>query len=291
MASAQFNGNISSMLSQVKGRTTQAYGLTYDNLNRLRVSTFADVNGLGGYTDDNKYGENITYADAIGDIATLKRWGIVYIGLCRDKPIYGVVDQLNYVTTYKADMTSILSKVEDVSGSDRIFKPVTSNYTYDGISRLVADSGNGMSIAYNGIALPATISSNNGSTQYVYDLEGKLITKIVSGAGSENGTYSYIGSFIFKGSDLESYNHEEGRITYSGGQLHKQWFSHDHLGNVRVVYEDLNINNLITENEILQVNNFYPFGSRFDEVTIPPASMSNNRLKYNEKEEQLAELN
>jgi hypothetical protein len=67
-ATPQKNGNISSTIWQVAGRAKQAYGFTYDDLNRLTEANYFDVSEsynnrawTSTFSTDNKFQEKLTY--------------------------------------------------------------------------------------------------------------------------------------------------------------------------------------------------------------------------------------
>lgn len=61
-------------------------------------------------------------------------------------------------------------------------------------------------------------------------------------------------------------------------------FNHtDHLGNIRLRYSDLNDNGVIDANEILEENNYYPFGLRHEGYNTNVHGLS-NQYKFNHRE-------
>ena len=72
---AQRNGNISQLIWQTRGRERQGYTLHYDYLDRLTTSYYADITSGGTASTNNKFQENVTYADARGNILSINRNG------------------------------------------------------------------------------------------------------------------------------------------------------------------------------------------------------------------------
>ena len=73
-ASIQNNGNISQVLSQLKGQERLSLGLKYDNYNRLLFSQSINYDNSGGFSSPGDYNSEYTYDDR-GNLVTLKREG------------------------------------------------------------------------------------------------------------------------------------------------------------------------------------------------------------------------
>ncbi len=60
----------------------------------------------------------------------------------------------------------------------------------------------------------------------------------------------------------------------------------DHLGNVRLSYSDTNGDGVITADEVLNENNYYPFGLQHqgDNPAVAQANKAAEKYKYNGKE-------
>ncbi|MCB0840726.1 MAG: RHS repeat-associated core domain-containing protein, partial [Bacteroidetes bacterium] len=84
---------------------------------------------------------------------------------------------------------------------------------------------------------------------------------------------------------LQFFAHEEGRVVNDGtGILMYQYNLTDHLGNVRLTYEDTDSSGTITTaTEVVQANDPYPFGMNMAGLTYPVGSPKNSYL-YNGKE-------
>ena len=68
----------------------------------------------------------------------------------------------------------------------------------------------------------------------------------------------------------------------NGGTYSYEYHLKDHLGNTRVAYSDANSDGFIDEDEILQVNDYYPFGMRHEIEGYP--NHANQKYLYNGKE-------
>jgi RHS repeat-associated protein len=108
---------------------------------------------------------------------------------------------------------------------------------------------------------------------------------MVSGATSDT-TY-YMGAFEYKNDRLNQVFTEEGRIRYDDANdaYNYDYYLKDHLGNIRVVFTGDGNGNA----EVLQVNNYYPFGMRFNQA--PEKQSQSNDYLYNGKELQKFGLN
>ena len=70
---------------------------------------------------------------------------------------------------------------------------------------------------------------------------------------------------MYEGSSLKFFNHPEGYTEPKNPSNYASGFNYiyqykDHLGNVRLSYQDINGNGSVNTSEILEENNYYPFG-------------------------------
>ena len=135
--------------------------------------------------------------------------------------------------------------------------PKRSTWTYDAHANVTADSQSGLSIAWNALDLPRTITSGTGtssvSTQRGYLSDGSL-------AQVSDGTTTrlYLGDMVFsKASNgtvtLESAGWEGGRLLPGSGSDKVLYVVKDHLGSVRVVKDGAG--------NIRQRFDYYPYGT------------------------------
>ena len=83
-----------------------------------------------------------------------------------------------------------------------------------------------------------------------------------------------IGSFVYKDGVLDFFHTAEGRVEVDGGNFEYQYAIKDHLGNVRVMFNE---NGAIT-----QENHYYPYGLRL--ANLGNVGGSDNKFLYNGKE-------
>lgn len=273
-----FNGNISSTLWKTKGQDSSLknYVYEYDALNRITEA----VDNTGNYNLNH-----VTY-DLNGNILELFREGHTNA----EATTFGLMDKLYY--SYQGNQ---LMKVKDDSNIDFGFKDGINSdddYDYDANGNMTKDKNKGISsITYNYLNLPEQITFDNGSTiSYIYDATGIKQEKIVNDFLIAGATYTYYaGNYIYKKSNGQSsinltfFNSEEGYIEpvyemtggqpYGGGLqgttpiiekitgFEYTYQYKDHLGNIRLSFQDMDGNGSISpETEIKEENHYYPFG-------------------------------
>ncbi|SHJ67770.1 RHS repeat domain-containing protein, partial [Aquimarina spongiae] len=246
-ASKLYNGNISETIWRTANdNTKRAYGYRYDALNRFIAAT----------DNDNKYVvSSITY-DKMGNIEYLARNG------WQNGASYGNMD----VLAYDYDSGNKLLKVTDTGNKDYGFKDGTNtndDFEYDDNGNMIIDRNKGISsITYNHLNLPETVSISNsegtGTIAYIYDATGAKQKKIVTEGSSI--TTEYAGNYVYKNGNLEFFNQAEGIVEKEADGYKYVYQFKDHLENIRLSYKDANKDGAITQNEIIQEKNYYPFG-------------------------------
>jgi len=280
-----FNGNI----SETEWRTANTdnslkwYKYEYDALNRITSGT----DNLNRYTLSN-----ITY-DKNGNIETLKRLG--HIVAQPDKDVssdFGIMDNLDY--NYYPN-TNQLQSVQEVSGGNATYgfkngSTTSTEYVYDSNGNLLKDLNKGIEgingadgILYNYLNLPTEVRfGSTNKIKYIYDATGvKLEKKVVESGKSDAYTY-YAGNYVYENSSLKFFNHPEGYVDVNGSSYSYVYQYKDHLGNVRLSYKDSNNNGSVTTSEILEENNYYPFGLKHKGYNSNP--LTNHKYKYQGKE-------
>ncbi|MCE6988871.1 RHS repeat domain-containing protein [Dyadobacter sp. CY323] len=248
------NGSIDSLLWRYTGEAAFTAGLkfTYDAASRMSGST-----GIFGYTNTES---GITY-DKNGNLATLTRAG-------------AAVDQLTY--SYVGNR---LSAVGDGSGSNLGVKSGASSYAYDGNGNMSNDGNRGATITYNYLNLPKTVTIGaNPAFKYEYDATGNK-HKYVNAADAF--TAKYAGVFQYDGANaLKRGATSEGQVIVTPDSLRFDYYIKDHLGNVRIVFNE--------KGEIIQNTEYYPFGLAIPKDGKTPTERNAiNRFLYNEKELQV----
>jgi len=257
---------------------------TYDALNRITSAT------------DNTGHYNLTSVsyDKNGNIKTLDRKGDINTSAT----LFGNMDLLKY---YYQPNSNKLKKVLDTSGKIQGFKDganVATEYTYDQNGNMKTDANKGItSILYNHLNLPTEIKFNNSNTKkinYTYDAIGTKLRKVVNDNGSITTT-DYAGNYVYENNDLQFFSHAEGYVKaiISQAKVYPQQYASfdyvyqykDHLGNVRLSYSDSDNNGTISQSEIIEENNYYPFGLKHKGYnSVITSTNPAQDYKYNGKE-------
>ncbi|MCL9768865.1 DUF6443 domain-containing protein [Flavobacterium sp. HXWNR69] len=257
-STALFNGNISEThWKTASDNIFRMYAYQYDHLNRLLEGNYKREGG--NYRDS--YLEKLTY-DKNGNIQSLLRHGD------SDANDYEfVIDQLEY--TYDFQKQNQLMKVFDGSNSPQGFKDDSDgsedpelDYKYDNFGNFTYDANKQIKhITYNHLNLPVEIIFASGKITYLYNATGQKVQKVVS--GSEQIVTHYLQGFQYHQNKLKHFPHAEGYVDVVSIEDYKfkYVFNYtDHLGNIRLSYSDANSDNLITQDEIIEENHYYPFG-------------------------------
>ncbi len=264
-----YNGNI----SETHWRTAnddilRNYHYSYDALNRLKQASF--IFGTG-------YSSSYTY-DKNGNIETLVRFD--------EHSFSDTMDDL----TYTYDWGNTLLSVSD-TGNTKGFKDGNTSgndYAYDVNGNMTMDKNKGItSITYNHLNLPETVSISNsegtGDITYIYDATGVKLKKTAPSGGSL--TTEYAGNYIYNNGNLEFFSTSEGYAEPNNSNGFDYIYQYtDHLGNIRLSYKDANGNGKIAVNEIIEENNYYPFGLRhkgYNEIINSHVNSTAQNFKYN----------
>jgi RHS repeat-associated protein len=266
---ALFNGNISQTLWKTANNDSslKTYSYTYDALNRLTQGTDNSANA-------GRYNEGLSY-DKNGNIMSLLRTGNTNAAATA----FGTMDNL----VYSYDTGNKLVKVEDSSGSTEGFNNGSNTaveYTYDSNGNMKTDANKGITaVTYNYLNLPLKVTLSTGSVDYVYDASGVKQRKAISTGGSTD----YAGSFVYENNALKQFAQPEGYVVYNSGVFNYIYQYKDHLGNIRLSYQDKDNNGVVNNTEIVQESNYYPFGltqKGYNGVV----NGVDNKYKYNGKE-------
>jgi RHS repeat-associated protein len=229
----QWNGNISGMKWKTKdpsvsysSKNVSAYTFQYDKLNRLKLANFGSGNnGASWSEEDGAYNEQLSY-DEMGNITTLLRNSVGY-----------VMDDLSY--DYFPGSNKLRSVSNNTINPGGFVDGNLSNddYSYDASGNLTSDLNKGLTIDYNYLNLPKTVSSaaQGKSIGYTYDATGKKLKKTF-----DSSDHYYFDGIEYDGSTLLFAMTEEGRVRpntdpNATSAFTYDYFLKDHLGNVRVV--------------------------------------------------------
>jgi RHS repeat-associated protein len=295
-----YNGNISETYWRTgSDNVLRKYGYQYDNLNRLKNAIYQKPGGNTYPTYEDYSEKNITY-DKNGNIQTLYRNGDFENAL----PV-NQIDNLSY--TYQANSNK-LALVYDSSNNTSGFKDgnlVGDDYTYDSNGNLLTDKNKNITgIVYNHLNLPVKITfGTTGIISYIYNAVGQKLQKDVNPilSGLTRAKTVYLSGFQYIETTritkpprppgcarLQYFPTAEGYVENIAGFCATEVYSYvynyaDHLGNVRLSYKDTDKNGAISSNEILEENNYYPFGLKHKGYNSNNAQ-PDYKYKYNGKE-------
>lgn len=266
---AKYNGNISqvSWITQ-NDSVLRNYSYDYDPLNRLKEGRFWDAMNL----EREEYFEQLTY-DLNGNIKTLLRRGRQFPGYTAPE----VMDDLEYQYENNG-LSNKLSYLKEIGTGNAINGyPLSSGNTggtipYDLNGNMTSQADKGISsIVYNYLNLPNQILSVQGNTSYTYRADGVKIKKVIGAK-----TTDYVDGFQYENNLLKFIPTTEGYYNFENNKYIYNYV--DHLGNVRLSYT-----NNGSGAEILEENNYYPFGLKhegYNQLTGNPTY----QYKYNGKE-------
>ena len=260
-----YNGNISSMTwKSGAGATPRGYKFSYDRLGRLTDAEYGEGPSLSVNT--NRFNEQVTGYDKMGNILGLKRYGQT------SATGYDVIDDLSL--SYAGNR---LKKVADRSGTSAFnngfeFKDgidLPTEYEYDENGNLTKDlNKNITAIQYNCLNLPSRVMFANGnSISYLYDAAGRKL-RTVHVLEGDSVTTDYCGNVVYENGVPQILLTEAGYVSLTDGKYH--YYLKDHQGNNRVVVDE--------EGTVEEVNHYYPFGGVFS------STGDAQPYKYNGKE-------
>ncbi|WP_346984791.1 DUF6443 domain-containing protein [Chryseobacterium sp. POE27] len=294
-ALAKYNGNI----TEVDWRTSsddvlKRYAYQYDGLNRMQKAVYSEP--ASSVPQNDLYNEELTY-DLGGNIQTLKR---------NTKGFSGMEEQIdNLVYTYDGNK---LQTVMDESANYGGYPDTSGNViSYDDNGNMTSQADKGiLEIKYNFLNLADNIKFDKTykprmvgfetdyhvKTKYVYNAMGVKLKKIYTyGVGRNNLETSTITDY------LDGFQYEEvyiGSLTnpvlkfvptsegYYDFEKNRYIYSYtDHLGNVRLSYLR---NTAGGSAEVLEENNYYAFGLKYDANFISSRNPSSYNYQYNGKE-------
>ncbi|MCQ9637165.1 RHS repeat-associated core domain-containing protein [Chryseobacterium sp. WG23] len=278
--SPKFNGNIAEVawktLTEDNG-PLKRYGYSYDALNRLSAGFYQK----SGNESAREYFEQVEY-DLNGNITRLKRSE----GALAGSTLAKVIDNLRYDYSGNS-LTTITDEQQNPSGYPYIVSPYAFLYDNNGNMTRHRDKALDL-IEYNFLNLPSKIKGAAGKNQkfydYLYRADGVKLTKIYK-QGAETFTTDYLDGFQYNfytgsnppapSSDLKFVPTSEGYYDFTKNKYIYNYI--DHLGNIRLSY--MNNGSAV---QIIEENNYYPFGLKHDEGNT--AINSTYNYKYNGKE-------
>lgn len=214
------------------------------------------------------------------------------------------IDNLQYT-----NQGNQLAKVSDTSNNTAGFSDgntIGDDYSYDANGNMTIDKNKGIitPITYNHLNLPTKITFSTaptGNIDYIYNANGIKVQKTVVMLPQKSSTITtrtitnYLTGFqyntIVQSSPVMRFKQPTTQLQFvptaegyydfvKNGYVYNYT---DHLGNVRLSYQDINKDGVVANSEILEESNYYPFGmkhSGYNSGNLQP----NYKYKYNGKE-------
>lgn len=164
------------------------------------------------------------------------------------------------------------------------------DYVYDGFGNITQDKNKKITnVKYNHQNLPTEVVFNTGKINYTYDAGGTRLKKQVVPTSAATQTTDYINGFQYVDNVLKFFPHPEGYVEFKNNQYLYTYQYKDHLGNVRLTYRDGYKNHPTEENpkngtievtEIIEENNYYPFGLKHKGYNELADYSVTNKYKY-----------
>jgi hypothetical protein len=143
---------------------------------------------------------------------------------------------------------------------------------------MTSDGNRGAVLTYNYLNLPKTVTLGGKTLTYDYHAAGTKHKYV-----ADTLTAKYAGGFEYNQLNVfKRLSISEGQAVYRKDTIRFDYFLKDHLGNVRVVFDE--------RGRILQRTDYYPFGLEIDRnapVQTPSARNNVNQYRYNGKELQV----
>ena len=259
-----------------------SYGYKYDALNRIRGARYRAGDNLT--TEDRFFDIKAVNCDKNGNIKRLDRFSP---NDAFDAKV--MTDQL----TYKYfQLSNRLKSVTDATGNAKGFKDGnTSNddYGYDPDGNLTSDKNKGINnIKYNHLNLPTEVQFGaTNKIKYFYDAVGTKLKKQVTDTGNVTTTEYTANGAVYENDELQFIPHAEGYVTPEVNGFKYVYQYKDHLGNIRLSYSDADGNGTIAQSEIIEENNYYPFGLEHKGYNVDISANGNSiaqRYKFGGKE-------
>ena len=262
-----YNGNISSMTwKSGAGATPRGYKFSYDRLGRLTDAEYGEGPSLSVNT--NRFNEQVTGYDKMGNILGLKRYGQT------SATGYDVIDDLSL--SYAGNRLKKVTDRSDTSAFNNGFEfkdgiDLSTEYEYDENGNLTKDlNKNITAIQYNCLNLPSRVMFANGnSISYLYDAAGRKL-RTVHVLEGDSVTTDYCGNVVYENGVPQILLTEVGYVSLTDSKYH--YYLKDHQGNNRVVVDE--------EGTVEEVNDYYAFGG----LMSTSSRQSVQPYKYNGKE-------
>jgi RHS repeat-associated protein len=285
---AYYNGNVSQIYWKTANDaagTSRYYNFTYDHLHRMTSAIFNKNTSSG--TTSGFYNEILKY-DKAGNISMLQRHGTSELTPTE-------IDYLDY--SYSGNkLIAVGDSSQNAEGFNNNNINLATEFYYDDDGNMISDAHKGItSIVYDELNLPTriTFSGTNRYINFVYDAQGNKLSKMVQN-GSNTTLTEYAGNYVYVKinggtSQLQYAGQPEGYVAHNAGIFSYVYQYTDHLGNVRLSYTDANRNGSVAVGEIIEENNYYPFGLKHKGYNSLTSSLGNPYHKLGFQGQELQE--
>ncbi|MCX6221334.1 MAG: hypothetical protein NTZ69_10125 [Bacteroidia bacterium] len=144
---------------------TQKYGFTYNGLNQLTAAAYSELNPSNVTVNTDNFSTAYGY-DANGNLATLSRQGNRASN--GSTPVYGTIDNLTYTYVNNSNSNQLSSVGDGIAAGvvshELQFIPTTGTYTYDNNGNATFVPQRSVSVAYNYLNLPSSITVGSQGT-------------------------------------------------------------------------------------------------------------------------------
>ena len=144
--------------------------------------------------------------------------------------------------------------------------------------------------------LPRLLTFGSNTIEIEYGGGGNKLRKTVKQGSTTLYIQNYLGGIEYNSGHLEAVFHAEGRVYNTNvgtgnttPAFRYEYAIRDHLGNTRILFTDKNNNGVLnvtagTDNEIIQENQYYPFGMNQEGAWMNDAAARDTKYQYNGKE-------
>ncbi|MBA3649696.1 MAG: RHS repeat-associated core domain-containing protein [Chitinophagales bacterium] len=238
-ASSQYTGNISwAEWRNSSDSVKRQYGYQYDQLDRLTKAKYTSYNPKETKVDDDLFTVSNLKYDANGNINAMKVKGV--ISKVKNAYTYGVADDLTY--SYDGNkLTKVVDKGTGEWSNGLDFRGTGNTYNYDANANMTNDPNKGISVTYNYLNLPESITktSTGDNLKVSYDAGGNKWREVTTIAGTKDSTLYFGGIIYEKGVPKKILNSDGYLVKDSAGNWNSYYYIKDHLGNIRTVFKGI----------------------------------------------------
>jgi hypothetical protein len=189
----------------IKNEAIRGYRFSYDNLNRLLLSDYAEGSSLNSNT--GYFSESIGSYDKNGNILGLQR---KYSNITVDNLAYTYFTKANRLLRI-SDSGTASSLVDDYPGTSQ-------DYVYDANGNMIYDGAKNLNTEYfRSLNLPQELDfGGNNRIFYHYTATGAKVMKHTKpSSGTESYTH-YLGDIVYENGTLSYILTDEGRLVANG---------------------------------------------------------------------------